>query len=186
MKCSKLCAKPDMRYIQQLGGVLITLNKLNSHVLQWETQGAYKNDMIGLEFDPLMPGDPKVKGEDIITKMLGIQLDHSKWWDLAAVIFILISYRFLFFAILKLKERGSPMFRTFYTKRTLKHLKRRPSFNKIPSFPSKRHQPLHSLSSQEGLNSPMHQMQQQNYNFDLQFFSIGPQFCMQQLMIMRK
>ncbi|KAH6814853.1 ABC-2 type transporter family protein [Perilla frutescens var. frutescens] len=35
----------------------------------WALQGSYKNDMIGLVFDPLIPGDPKISGEDVITKM---------------------------------------------------------------------------------------------------------------------
>ncbi|XP_075635929.1 ABC transporter G family member 15-like [Castanea sativa] len=122
----------------------------------WAIQGAYKNDMIGLEFDSLVPGGPKLKGEVILSSMLGVQLDHSKWWDLGAVAVILISCRLLFFAILKFKERASPCFRTLYTKQTLHHLNKRPSFRKTPPFPSKRHQPLHSLSSQEGLNSPLH------------------------------
>ncbi|XVE59976.1 hypothetical protein DITRI_Ditri05aG0089600 [Diplodiscus trichospermus] len=122
----------------------------------WALQGAYKNDMVGLEFDGSIPGGPKLKGDVILTTMLGIRLDHSKWWDLAAVIMILIAYRFLFFIILKFKERVSPLFRSLYMKRTLQHLKKRPSFRKTSAFPSKRHQVLHSLSSQEGLNSPIH------------------------------
>ncbi|CAL5423739.1 unnamed protein product [Camellia sinensis] len=124
--------------------------------MAWALQGEYKNDMIGLEFDPLQPGDPKLKGEVIINTVLGISLDHSKWWDLTVVIVILIVYRLLFFTILKFKERASPVFRTIYTKRTLHHLSKRPSFRKTPPFPSQRHQVMHSLSSQEGLNSPIH------------------------------
>ncbi|XP_057956183.1 ABC transporter G family member 15-like [Malania oleifera] len=122
----------------------------------WSIQGSYKNDLVGLEFDPLIPGEPKLKGEDIVRNMFGIPLDHSKWWDLAALVAVLIFYRLLFFTILKFKERASPLFRTLYAKRTLHNLKKRPSFRKTPSFASKRHQPLHPLSSQEGLNSPMH------------------------------
>ncbi|KAI7983919.1 ABC transporter G family member 15 [Camellia lanceoleosa] len=124
--------------------------------MAWALQGEYKNDMIGLEFDPLQSGDPKLKGEVIINTVLGISLDHSKWWDLTVVIVILIVYRLLFFTILKFKERASPVFRTIYTKRTLHHLSKRPSFRKTPPFPSQRHQVMHSLSSQEGLNSPIH------------------------------
>ncbi|KAJ7964070.1 ABC transporter G family member [Quillaja saponaria] len=122
----------------------------------WGLQGAYKNDMIGLEFDPLVPGGPKLKGEVILTTVLGIKLDYSKWWDLAAVITILILFRVLFFVILKFKERVSPFFHKIYVKQTLQQMKKRPSFRKPPSFPSTRHQTLHSLSSQEGLNSPLH------------------------------
>ncbi|KAA8528070.1 hypothetical protein F0562_035061 [Nyssa sinensis] len=121
----------------------------------WAIQGAYKNDMRGLEFDPLIPGDPKLKGEYVLEHMLGIPLDHSKWWDLFSILVILIFYRLLFFIILKFKERASPIFRSLNAKRTLHYLKKRPSFRQQPAFSSKRHQPLHSLSSQEGLSSPI-------------------------------
>lgn len=124
--------------------------------MSWALQGAYKNDMIGLEFDSEYEGEPKLPGEFILSTVLGISLDHSKWWDLAAVLAIIIAYRLLFFIILKLKEQAKPMVRELYTRRTLHHLKKRPSFRKTSPFPSKRHQPAHSLSSQEGLNSPLH------------------------------
>ncbi|KAK4358900.1 hypothetical protein RND71_021129 [Anisodus tanguticus] len=125
--------------------------------MAWALQGAYKNDLIGLEFDPVITGDQmKLKGEVIISSVLGFSVKHSKWWDLGVVIAILISYRFIFYTILKLKERALPVLHTFYTERTLQHLSKRPSFRKIPSFPSKRHLHIHSLSSQEGLNSPLH------------------------------
>ncbi|CAB4308835.1 unnamed protein product [Prunus armeniaca] len=118
-------------------------------------KGAYKNDFIGLEFDPMIPGDQKLTGDFIIQHMFGIPIDHSKWWDLAAIVAILVSYRVLFFVILKFKENALPLFQTLYAKRTLQQLDKRPSFRKVPSISSKRHQPLHSLSSQEGLNSPL-------------------------------
>ncbi|PON89141.1 ABC transporter-like [Trema orientale] len=122
----------------------------------WGLQGAYKNDMIGLEFDSFTSDGTKLKGDFILESMLGVPLSHSKWWDLAAIVCLLVSFRLIFFAVLKLKERASPYVRTFYTKRTLKHLKKRSSFRKAASFPSKRQQPLHPLSAQEGLNSPLH------------------------------
>ncbi|KAK4278672.1 hypothetical protein QN277_016488 [Acacia crassicarpa] len=122
----------------------------------WAIQGAYKNDLLGLEFEPMIPGDKKLRGDFIITNMLGMGLDHSKWWDLGALYIILVGYRILFFIVLKFKERASPLFKRLQAKRTIQALEKRPSFRKMPSFPSKRHQPLHSLSSQEGLNSPLH------------------------------
>ncbi|KAI3822504.1 hypothetical protein L1987_10094 [Smallanthus sonchifolius] len=124
--------------------------------MSWGLQGAYKNDMIGLEFYAENEGEPKLPGELILTTVLGIPVDHSKWWDLAAVMSIILLYRLLFFVILKLKERAKPMVREIYTRRTLNHLKKRASFRKTSPFPSKRHQPAYSLSSQEGLNSPLH------------------------------
>lgn len=95
------------------------------------TQGAFKNDLMGLEFDPLEPGGAKLKGEFILKTMLGIKVDNSKWWDLA----------FLY---------------SIYARQTLHRLKKRPSFRKGPSFPSKRHQSLHPLSPPEDLNSLIH------------------------------
>ncbi|XP_054796036.1 ABC transporter G family member 12-like [Prosopis cineraria] len=123
----------------------------------WGLQGAYKNDMMGLEFDGMNPGDPKIKGEFILRTVLGLQVDHSKWWDLAAVALILISFRLFLFLLLKFREFSSPLLREIYTKQTLQRIKKRPSFRKAASslsFPSKRHQ--HPLSSQEGLTSPIH------------------------------
>ncbi|XP_038695714.1 ABC transporter G family member 15-like [Tripterygium wilfordii] len=122
----------------------------------WAIQGAYKNDFLGLEFDPLIPGDPKLKGDFIIKTVFGVPADRSKWWDLAAIVVVLVCYRLLFFVILKFKERAFPMFSTFYAKKIKEQLDKRPSFRKIPSFSSKRYQTLYSLSSQDGRNSPLH------------------------------
>ncbi|XP_010269761.1 PREDICTED: ABC transporter G family member 15-like [Nelumbo nucifera] len=119
----------------------------------WSLQGQYKNDLIGLEFDPFIPGGPKLKGETIITTMFGIPMDHSKWMDLTAVFIILISCRLLFFVILKFRERTSPLFHTIFTKKILQQLNRRPSFNRKPS--TIKRQPSFPLSYQEGLSSPL-------------------------------
>ncbi|PIN13387.1 Transporter, ABC superfamily (Breast cancer resistance protein) [Handroanthus impetiginosus] len=121
----------------------------------WALQGSYKNDMIGIVFDPLVPGDPKLKGEDVIKNMFGISLNHSKWLDLLAVYVLIICYRLLFFIVLKMKERTVQYFQSIYAKRALQRFKRRPSFKRKPSYSSKRHNNLRSLSSQEGLNSPI-------------------------------
>ncbi|GFZ18158.1 ABC-2 type transporter family protein [Actinidia rufa] len=121
----------------------------------WALQGAYKNDLIGLEFEPMVPGDPKLTGKYVIENMLRITIDHSKWWDLFALVVILLSYRVTFFIILKFKERASPWFWSLYAKRTLHRINKRPSMRKRSPFPSTRHHTLHSLSSQEGLSSPI-------------------------------
>ncbi|EYU46235.1 hypothetical protein ABFS82_04G061500 [Erythranthe guttata] len=143
------------RLLPELPKIFWTYPVSYINYMSWALQGAYKNDMIGIEFDSLYPDQPKLKGEEVLTSMIGITLDHSKWWDLAAVAAILVAYRLLFFFILKLKERAMPIFRTYYAKRTLHNLKQRPSFRKTPPFSSKRHYTVHSLSSQEGLNSPL-------------------------------
>ncbi|GAB2227960.1 hypothetical protein Droror1_Dr00009789 [Drosera rotundifolia] len=73
----------------------------------WAVEGQFKNDLLGLEFEPLFPGEPKLTGEAILKSLLGSQVYHSKWWDLAAVMFIAICFRVLFYLTLKYKERAS-------------------------------------------------------------------------------
>ncbi|GJN35750.1 hypothetical protein PR202_gb24553 [Eleusine coracana subsp. coracana] len=123
----------------------------------WGLKGAYKNDLIGLEFEPMMPGQPKLKGEYIITDMMGLSLNHSKWLDLAMIFVLLFSYRLTFFLVLKVKEYASPYIRVAYTRFTVKRLERRASFRKTLAMTSlsKRHNPPHPMAIQEGLNSPM-------------------------------
>ncbi|KAK4278675.1 hypothetical protein QN277_016491 [Acacia crassicarpa] len=127
----------------------------------WGLQGAYKNDMIGLEFEAMNPCEPKLKGENILRTMLGIEVDHSKWWDLAAVATILISFRLFLSSFSSSSESSLRLGFINSTRNELLHrIKKRPSFRKAAaslSFPSKRHhQPLHPLSSQVGLTSPIH------------------------------
>ncbi|KAL6341926.1 hypothetical protein AAG906_038171 [Vitis piasezkii] len=119
--------------------------------MAWTFKGLYKSLLMGLEFDPLIPGDPKLKGEFLLRTMLGISLSHSKWWDLAAVLAIAVSYRLLFLAVLKLKEQGSPLLLTLYTSKILQLLRKRQK----PCLSSERHHPPYSLSSQEGFSSPI-------------------------------
>ncbi|KAK4492356.1 hypothetical protein RD792_003160 [Penstemon davidsonii] len=144
------------RLISQLPKIFWTYPVLYINYMYWALQGGLKNDIIGIEFEPLETGQLKLKGEEVLTLIFGFSLNHSKWWDLAVILVILIAYRVLFFFILKFKERAMPIWRTFYAKRTIHHMKQRPSFRLTPPFPSKRHHVSHSLSSQEGLNSPLH------------------------------
>ncbi|TKY62630.1 ABC transporter G family member 15 [Spatholobus suberectus] len=115
--------------------------------------GQFKNDLIGLEFEPKVLGNTKIKGEEILHVTFEIRTDYSKWWDLGVLVCFLICYRLLFFLVLKHKERASSL---LHTKRTLllDILLRRPSL-KDKYISSKRHQPLHPLSAQEGLSSPI-------------------------------
>uniref|UniRef100_A0A7N0RJG5 ABC transporter domain-containing protein n=1 Tax=Kalanchoe fedtschenkoi TaxID=63787 RepID=A0A7N0RJG5_KALFE len=124
----------------------------------WALQGAYKNDFIGLEFDPLLASsESRLTGEYVMKNILGVDTGHSKWWDLTIVTANLIIYKLLFIIILKLKERSMPLFQNFFAKRELKQQTKEQLFSKKPSFSSQRHHhTVHSLSSQEGLNSPIH------------------------------
>ncbi|OMP10610.1 ABC transporter-like protein [Corchorus olitorius] len=79
----------------------------------WAVEGQYKNDMIGLEFDAPVAGEPKLKGEMILQYTFGIKLHHSKWWDLAALACLLAGFRILFYIVLRYKERASTIFHRF-------------------------------------------------------------------------
>ncbi|XP_012086194.2 ABC transporter G family member 15 [Jatropha curcas] len=115
----------------------------------WAVQGQLKNDMIGLEFEPLVPGDPKVKGEKVLKADLGVNLKYTKWWDLAALLLLLLCHRVVFFLVLKYKERAVLKLQRLCIKTPSNSFRR----DKHGSF--RRQQPLHALSSQEGLASPL-------------------------------
>ncbi|CAA0813226.1 ABC transporter G family member 15 [Striga hermonthica] len=123
----------------------------------WALQGEYKNALLGLMFDPMIPGDPKVTGESVVTDIFGIPLSHSKWWDLVGLHVLIVIYRVIFMLVLKLKETRltlTSLFRWLHAKRTVRYMKRHPSSQRLPSFSSKTHN-AHPLSAQEGLNSPI-------------------------------
>ncbi|GER41081.1 ABC transporter G family member [Striga asiatica] len=93
----------------------------------WALQGEYKNALLGLMFDPIMPGDPKITGEYVVKDMFGVSLSHSKWWDLVVLHLLFVIYRVIFFLLLKLKEtRFASIFRSVFDKRILHYLKRHP------------------------------------------------------------
>ena len=76
--------------------------------------------MLGLEFDSLgQYGRTKLTGEYVVTKMFGVSLDHSKWFDLGAIFVLLIFYRLIFCMILKFKEQAPPFVRLIHTQITL-------------------------------------------------------------------
>ncbi|CAI0439643.1 unnamed protein product [Linum tenue] len=80
----------------------------------WGTQGNLKNDMIGLEFDAVVPGEAKIKGEAILQDTYGIDLQYSKWWDVVALFCLLLCYRLLLVIALRCKQRISSPFRRIY------------------------------------------------------------------------
>ncbi|CAM0957343.1 unnamed protein product [Alopecurus aequalis] len=123
----------------------------------WGLKGAYKNDLLGLEFEPMTPGGDKLTGEYIITNMMGLSVSYSKWLDLAMIFILLVAYRITFFFVLKIKEAAAPYIRVAYTRFTVKRLERRASFRESLAMTSlsKRHSTPHPMAIQEGLNSPM-------------------------------
>ncbi|KAM6568330.1 hypothetical protein CsatB_016315 [Cannabis sativa] len=133
----------------------------------WALQGVYKNDMIGIEFDPLVAGEPKLKGEIVLQTMFKMHLNHSKWWDLAALVCLLISHRLIFLLVLKYKDTISLHSKLHFNKviHQIGNMRRSSSsislisqsFNVVSKkkISSSKCKTLHSLSSQLDLSSPM-------------------------------
>ncbi|XP_038693234.1 ABC transporter G family member 15-like isoform X2 [Tripterygium wilfordii] len=94
---------------------------------QWAVQGQFKNDMIGLQFDPPVPGLPKLQGETILQNSLGINPNISKWWDVMALLAEIICYKLLFYMALRYKERVSSLFHSLCAKKTILQPAQRPS-----------------------------------------------------------
>ncbi|KAL1351256.1 hypothetical protein HN51_015181 [Arachis hypogaea] len=123
--------------------------------IAWSIQGQYKNDLIGLEFEGMMPGDRKIKGEVILEEMFGIRTDYSKWWDIGALVCLLISYRLMFFLVLKHRERASSLFHTILLTRSSLKLNLNLNLNlNHKHISSKRHHSLYPFSSQHGFTPP--------------------------------
>ncbi|XP_050229972.1 ABC transporter G family member 15-like isoform X2 [Mercurialis annua] len=123
----------------------------------WAIQGQYKNDMVGLEFESLIPGK-KMKGEVILETLFGVPTSHSKWWDLTTLMFLLVAHRIFFYLSLKYKNKVLSLFsKSIHTRRTLNSVGKRVVRVRNGFASSKRHQqhPLQSLASQEGLRSPI-------------------------------
>lgn len=72
--------------------------------------------MLGLEFDPLIPGNPKVKGEQVLKMIFGVSVDHGKWWDMTALFTLFIAHRFILFLVLRYSKRKISPLRWFYNK----------------------------------------------------------------------
>ncbi|XP_045797655.1 ABC transporter G family member 15-like [Trifolium pratense] len=119
----------------------------------WAVQGQYKNDMLGVEFDPLLPGDPKVTGEQVLPILFGVPLNHGKWLDLTILVILLFLHRLLLFLVLRYNKRGISHFLWFYAKKNLQFAKQHLTKNK-PSMSSKKQELPRPLSSLENAMSP--------------------------------
>ncbi|TKY62632.1 ABC transporter G family member 15 [Spatholobus suberectus] len=118
----------------------------------WAAQGQYKNDMLGVEFDPLVPGDPKVSGEKVLALVFGVPLDHGKWWDLTALVTLLLVHRVVLYLVLRFVKRAKSPKLWLYAQKSL-HFAERCLLNNKPSIFSWK-QAQHPLSSKEGVMSP--------------------------------
>ncbi|CAI8617926.1 unnamed protein product [Vicia faba] len=81
--------------------------------LTYAFQGSFKNEFEGLMFVWHQNGGTvTVSGRDILTDTWHVQMDHSKWVDLAIMFGMIVVYRILFLLINKIKEKSKPTVRT--------------------------------------------------------------------------
>ncbi|KAI0500021.1 hypothetical protein KFK09_018229 [Dendrobium nobile] len=85
----------------------------------WALQGQYQNDFKGLLFDSQSPYDLKIPGEYILEQIFQIDVQRSKWWDLAVLFGMIISYRFIFFIMIKVSEGVMPWIKGYIARRRL-------------------------------------------------------------------
>nr|KYP61155.1 ABC transporter G family member 11 [Cajanus cajan] len=68
-------------------------------------QGLFKNEFIGLKLASDPDGGTYISDREILTNIWQVEMGHSKWVDLAILIGIIVLYRLVFLAIIKIKEK---------------------------------------------------------------------------------
>lgn len=76
---------------------------------KYATQGLYKNEFLGLDFEDLGGGGLTVSGEYILKTYLQVEMGYSKWVDLAILLAMVLIYRVLFLVTIKVGEAVKPM-----------------------------------------------------------------------------
>ncbi|KAK9115466.1 hypothetical protein Sjap_014413 [Stephania japonica] len=89
----------------------------------WALQGQYQNDLKGLMFDNQTPDLPKIPGEYILENVFQINVNRSKWIDLSVIFCMIITYRIIFFIMIKINEDVTPWIRGYMARRRMQHKK---------------------------------------------------------------
>lgn len=99
-------------------------------------QGQYQNDLKGLIFDNQDDMLPKIPGEYILENVFQIDVNRSKWLDLAVLFSMIIIYRLLFFVMIKVSEDVTPWVRGYIARRRVQHKRQRRAelVTRTPSF----------------------------------------------------
>uniref|UniRef100_A0A7N0VM79 ABC transporter domain-containing protein n=2 Tax=Kalanchoe fedtschenkoi TaxID=63787 RepID=A0A7N0VM79_KALFE len=78
---------------------------------KYANQGFYKNEFQGLTF-PDEAGGRIITGEEILKGFWQVETGYSKWVDLAVLLGMVIVYRLIFLAIIKVVEKAKPMIKS--------------------------------------------------------------------------
>uniref|UniRef100_A0ACD5XSW6 Uncharacterized protein n=1 Tax=Avena sativa TaxID=4498 RepID=A0ACD5XSW6_AVESA len=77
---------------------------------KYANQGFYKNEFMGLVFPNNQAGGAAtITGGEILRDYWQVEMGYSKWVDLAILFGMVILYRVLFLAIMKITEKAKPM-----------------------------------------------------------------------------
>jgi hypothetical protein len=77
---------------------------------KYANQGFYKNEFMGLTFpNNQADGATTITGGEILRDYWQVEMGYSKWVDLAILLGMVILYRVLFLAIMKITEKVKPM-----------------------------------------------------------------------------
>ncbi|EMS61063.1 ABC transporter G family member 11 [Triticum urartu] len=77
---------------------------------KYANQGFYKNEFLGLTFpNNQVGGAATITGDEILREYWQVEMGYNKWVDLAVLFGMVILYRVLFLAIMKLTEKVKPM-----------------------------------------------------------------------------
>uniref|UniRef100_A0A0E0FBJ9 ABC transporter domain-containing protein n=1 Tax=Oryza meridionalis TaxID=40149 RepID=A0A0E0FBJ9_9ORYZ len=73
---------------------------------KYAVQGFYKNEFIGLSFpsDQLIEANATISGLQVLKERLQVELGYSKWVNLAILFGMMVTYRMIFFVIVKIAE----------------------------------------------------------------------------------
>ena len=81
---------------------------------KYANQGFYKNEFLGLTFPNNQAGGAAtITGDEILRDYWQVEMGYSKWVDLAILFGMVILYRVLFLAIMKITEKVKPMVKGF-------------------------------------------------------------------------
>ena len=88
-------------------------------------QGQYQNDLKGLVFNNQDDELPKIPGEYILENVFQIDVNRSKWLDLAVLFSMIVIYRLLFFVMIKMSEDVTPWVRGYIARRRVQNRRQR-------------------------------------------------------------
>uniref|UniRef100_A0A5B7B826 ABC-2 type transporter transmembrane domain-containing protein n=1 Tax=Davidia involucrata TaxID=16924 RepID=A0A5B7B826_DAVIN len=81
---------------------------------KYAIQGLFKNEFEGLTFPNNQAGGPLVvNGEYILRDIWQVEMGYSKWVNLAILLGMVVLYRCIFLAIIKIVENVKPVIRVF-------------------------------------------------------------------------